>query len=145
LGGSLLVLEDTPPEWAEAVAASRSEGRAVFRDGAFVAAIGAGSEDLGALVLKTDRELVDADQRILERAALVCALLLLFRRASAEAEGRVRGELLDDLLAEPVRDPVTLRERARRLGIDLDTPHVLVVVRPSDPVPRNRVLSWAGT
>ncbi len=49
------------------------------------------------LVLRPTGELVDADQRILERAALVTALLLLFRRSVAEAEGRVRGELLDDL------------------------------------------------
>jgi DNA-binding PucR family transcriptional regulator len=145
LGGSLLVLDSPPADLAEAVAASRMEGRAVLRDGQWIAAVVAGTEDLGALVLKTDRELVDADQRILERAALVTALLLLFRSASAEAESRVRGELLDDLLAEPVRDPVTLRERARRLGVDLDFPHVLVVVRSADPVPRNRVLSWAGT
>jgi len=145
LGGSLAVLDEAPSDLVEAVAASRLEGRAVWRDGQWIAAVGAGAEDLGALVLTTDRDLVDADQRILERAALVTALLLLFRRASAEAESRVRGELLDDLLAEPVRDPVTLRERARRLGVDLDAPHVLVAVRPADPVPRNRVLSWAGT
>lgn len=145
LGGSLVVLDEATGDLLEAVAASRSEGRAVYRGGQWIAAVGAGAEDLAALVLTTDRELVDADQRILERAALVTALLLLFRRTSAEAEGRVRGELLDDLLAEPVRDPVTLRERARRLGVDLDSPHVLVVVRPDGPVPRNRVLSWAGT
>ena len=149
LGGTLDVLDQPTDDLREAVAASRIEGRAVYRDGLWIAAVVAGAEDVGALVLKTDRELIGADQRILERAAVVTALLLLFRRASAEAESRVRGELLDDLLAEPVRDPVTLRERARRLGADLDAPHVLVVVRPEtvagQPVPRNRVLSWAGT
>ena len=56
------------------------------------------------------------------------ALLLLFRRTVAEAEGRVRGELLDELIARPVRDPDALRARARRLGVDLDAPHVLVAV-----------------
>jgi DNA-binding PucR family transcriptional regulator len=149
LGGTLDVLDEPTDDLFEAVAASRAEGRAVLRDGLWIAAVAAGTEEVGALVLKTDRELVGADQRILERAALVTALLQLFRRASAEAEGRVRGELLDDLLAEPVRDPVTLRERARRLGADLDSPHVLLVVRPESvpgqPIPRNRVLSWAGT
>ena len=56
------------------------------------------------------------------------ALLLLFRQTVAEAEGRVRGELLDELIARPVRDPDALRARARRLGVDLDAPHVLVAV-----------------
>ena len=51
------------------------------------AAVVAGAENLGALVLRPDDELVDADQRILERAALVTALLLLFRRTVARRRG----------------------------------------------------------
>ncbi|MDI1465893.1 helix-turn-helix domain-containing protein [Catellatospora sp. KI3] len=161
LGGDLVVLDPDgrpvaavgglgelePARVAEALSASRLEGRAVRRDGLWVAAVVAGADDLGALVLRPERELVDADQQILERAALVTALLTLFRRASSEAEGRVRGELLDDLLAEPVRDPAALRERARRLGVDLDAPHVLVAVRADTGPgqPRGRALSWAGT
>ncbi|WP_254549958.1 helix-turn-helix domain-containing protein [Catellatospora tritici] len=161
LGGDLVVLDPDgrpvaavgglgelePARVAEALSASRLEGRAVRRDGLWVAAVVAGADDLGALVLRPERELVDADQQILERAALVTALLTLFRRASSEAEGRVRGELLDDLLAEPVRDPAALRERARRLGVDLDAPHVVVAVR-AETGPgqqRGRALSWAGT
>ncbi len=109
----------------------------------------AGAENLGVLVLRPDGEPADADQRILERAALVTALLLLFRRTVAEAEGRVRGELLDDLVARPLRDTDALRSRARRLGVDLDAPHVLVAVG-DDAIAatgsaRQRVLSWATT
>src|SRR3954464_15204881 len=63
------------------------------------------------------------------RAALVTALLLLIRRSAAEAEDRVRGELLDELLTSPGRDPEGLRERARRLGADLDASSAVVVVR----------------
>jgi DNA-binding PucR family transcriptional regulator len=163
LGGALLALdaegrllarvgEIAEPERAalgEAVAASRTEGRSVRRGSLWYAAVVAGTENLGALVLRPDDELVDADQRILERGALVTALLLLFRRTVAEAEGRVRGELLDDLVARPVRDMEALRDRARRLGIDLDAPHVLVAVG-DDPVTgtasaRQRVVSWATT
>ncbi len=57
---------------AEAVAASRGEGRSVRRgpDSSagqvlWVAAVVAGTENLGALVLAAEEELVDADQRIL--------------------------------------------------------------------------------
>ena len=133
---------------AEAVAASRAEGRSVRRGDLLVAAVVAGAENLGALVLRPDDELVDADQRILERAALVTALLLLFRRTVAEAEGRVRGELLDDLIARPVRDPTRCATRARRLGVDLDAPHVVVAVGDdaiAGRAARQRALSWAPT
>jgi sugar diacid utilization regulator len=103
---------------------------------------------MGALILKPDHELADADAQILERAALVTALLLLFRRTVADAEGRVRGELLDDLIARPVRDAEVLRDRARRLAVDVDRPHVMVCV--DDPAAgsgaaRQRALSWAHT
>jgi len=59
----------------------------------------------------------------------VTALLLLIRRTASEAENRVRGELLEELLTPTLRDPDGLRERARRLGADLDTPSAVVVAR----------------
>lgn len=124
------------------MAASRASGRAVAAGGCVVAAVAAGMEHLGALVLSGVDELAGADQRILERAALVTALLLLFRRSAADAEERVRGELLGDLLAAPRRDPDSLRERARRLGVDLDAPHTVVVLDAGD-LPRQRVASFA--
>jgi len=151
LGGDLLVLDadgravvgDLPSPDPEAVTASRVARHAVRRGDVWVAAVVAGAEDLGALVLQPAHELVDADQQILERAALVTALLLLFRRTAAEAEGRVRGELLDDLLASPLRDPASLRERARRIGVDIDAPNLIVVIAPTTGTAR--VASWAGT
>lgn len=163
LGGALLALDaegrllarvgeiDEPKraDIAAAVAASRTEGRSVRRGPLWYAAVVAGTENLGALVLRPDDELVDADQRILERAALVTALLLLFRRTVAEAEGRVRGELLDDLIAHPRRDADALRDRARRLDVDLDAAHVLVCVDDgaiaATGSSRQRTLSWAAT
>ena len=127
---------------AEAAAASRSSGRAVHAGDCVVAAVAAGSEHLGALVLSGVPELAGADQRILERAALVTALLLLFRRSAADAEERVRGELLGDLLAAPRRDPDSLRDRARRLGVTQDDPHTVVVV-DAGGLSRQRVASFA--
>lgn len=118
-----------PRQLAEALAESRSTGRAVRRGHHSVAAVVAGSQDLGALVLQRPEELSESDQRILERAGLVTALLLLFRRGLADAENQVRGELLADLLSEPHRDPDGLRERARRLDVDVDAPHVVVLAR----------------
>nr|BFE72850.1 hypothetical protein GCM10020092_061510 [Actinoplanes digitatis] len=94
-------------------------------------------------MLRAPGELSETDTRILERAGVVTALLLLFRRSLAQAEGRVRGELLEDLLSRRVDDQVTVRQRARRLGVDLDAAHVLVVV--SCPARhRERAAQWSS-
>ncbi|QIK11712.1 GAF domain-containing protein [Streptomyces sp. ID38640] len=120
---------------AEALDRSRADGHAV-RDGAdWVAAVGAGGEVLGALVLRGHPALDPVDQRTLERAAMVTSLLLLARRTAGEAEQRVRGELLDDLLNAADRDPRLLRERAARVGADLDAPHVVLAARTDGPQP----------
>ncbi|GGS17560.1 cyclic diguanylate phosphodiesterase [Streptomyces humidus] len=118
---------DTAP--ADALEASRGEGHAVRHGDDWVAAVTAGGELLGALVLHGHPGLDPVDQLTLERAAMVTSLLLLARRSAAEAEHRVRGELLDDLLDARDRDPRLLRERAARLSADLDATHVVLAAR----------------
>ncbi|MFC7592684.1 GAF domain-containing protein [Nonomuraea antimicrobica] len=148
LGGSLAVLDDLGRAISgdvgeldagvfEAAQASRALGRTVRRGDLLIASVDVGGEPLCTLILRSD----DADERILERAALVCALLLLFRRSVAEAEGRVRGELLDDLISRP--GSPGLADRARRLGMDLGAPHVVVVVKHSGQ--RERAAFWASS
>lgn len=114
------------PETAEAVRTALHSGRTARVGDTWVAAAAAGSELLGTLELR-GVELDTTGQRILERAAVVTALLLLIRRSATEAEHRVRGDLLDELLDTPGRDPESLRQRAARLGADLDVPHVVAV------------------
>ncbi|MFC4122273.1 helix-turn-helix domain-containing protein [Nonomuraea zeae] len=148
LGGSLAVLDDLSRPITgdvgaldagvfEAAQASRALGRTVRRGDLLIASVDVGGEPLCTLILRSD----DADERILERAALVCALLLLFRRSVAEAEGRVRGELLDDLIARP--GSPGLADRARRLGVDLGAPHVVVVAKHAGQ--RERAAFWASS
>ncbi|MEV4803608.1 helix-turn-helix domain-containing protein [Nonomuraea sp. NPDC049421] len=148
LGGSLAVLDDLGRAISgdvgeldagvfEAAQASRALGRTVRRGDLLIASVDVGGEPLCTLILRSD----DADERILERAALVCALLLLFRRSVAEAEGRVRGELLDDLISRP--ESPGLSDRARRLGMDLGAPHVVVVVKHEGQ--RERAAFWASS
>ncbi|MBB5130851.1 hypothetical protein HNP84_000539 [Thermocatellispora tengchongensis] len=152
VGGSLTVLDDAgravfgdlgedPGGLAEAAQSSRALGRTVRRGDRLVASVDVGGEPLCTLVLRAGREVADTDQRILERAALVTALLLLFRRTVAEAEGRVRGELLDDLITRP--GLAGLAERARRVGVDLDADHVVIVVRHDGS--RERGAFWASS
>ncbi|MFE0384308.1 helix-turn-helix domain-containing protein [Streptomyces bungoensis] len=118
---------------AEALEASRAEGHAVRHGDDWIAAVAAGGELLGALVLRGHPRFDPVDQRTLERAAMVTSLLLLARRSAAEAEQRVRGELLDDLLDARDRDPRLLRERAARLHADLDATHVVLAARLHGP------------
>nr|WP_062338972.1 helix-turn-helix domain-containing protein [Herbidospora sakaeratensis] len=155
IGGKLTVLDgageplvgdpgDVDPAVPDAARASRALGRSVERGRNLIASVDVGGSEsapLCTLVLRTAGPVADTDRRILERAALVTALLLLFRRSVADAEGRVRGELLDDLIARP--DLAGLPERARRLGVDLGEPHVLVTV--SHDGQRERAAFWASS
>ncbi|MET8682389.1 GAF domain-containing protein, partial [Streptomyces sp. NPDC004647] len=90
----------------------------------------AGNEYLGTLLLNPSRPLTDRDQRLLRCAAQAAAVLLLLQSSrTAAAEGQVRDELLDDLLVSPQRPRQQLEKRARRFGIDLSAPHVVVIAR----------------
>ncbi|WP_062346649.1 helix-turn-helix domain-containing protein [Herbidospora yilanensis] len=155
IGGRLTVLDgtgeplagdpgDVDPSVSDAARASRALGRSVERGRNLIASVDVGGSEsapLCTLVLRTAGPVADTDRRILERAALVTALLLLFRRSVADAEGRVRGELLDDLIARP--DLAGLPDRARRLGLDLAEPHVLVTVTHDGQ--RERAAFWASS
>ncbi|MEV6106334.1 GAF domain-containing protein [Streptomyces sp. NPDC051940] len=121
-------------------------GHATRRGDDWITPVAAGGEQLGALILHGHPSLGPVDQRTLERAGMVTSLLLLARRSAGEAEQRVRGELLDDLLDAPGRAPRLLRERAARLDADLDATHV-VLAAGSDltgSAGRQRLLAAAG-
>ncbi|MGW7434109.1 helix-turn-helix domain-containing protein [Streptomyces sp. NPDC054861] len=123
LGGTVAFVEGA------GTTAPVADGHAIRDGDHWVAAVSAGGETFGALVLSGQPDLDPVDQRTLERAALVTSLLLLARRSAGEAEQRVRGELLDDLLDAPDRDRRLLRERAARLRTDIDAPHVVLAAR----------------
>jgi hypothetical protein len=141
LGGDVIVVDITgeviaadgdgsvrPPELAVAEKSLATSATAEG-DGVISTPVLAGADPFGALLLRRTTDLHQSDRRILERSALVTALLLLFRRSVAEAEGRVRGELLEDLLTGADRDPDGLQERARVLGSNLQQPHAVVVAQ----------------
>lgn len=72
--------------------------------------------------------------RTLEQAAVTFALYAARQRSRREAEDRVRGDLLADLLAGRFRGGDEARERARHLGVDLSrTPLGVLVVRHEPP------------
>ncbi|WP_103502477.1 GAF domain-containing protein, partial [Streptomyces sp. SM14] len=143
---------DSRVEFTETVsarAAATADGRAVREGADWVAPVAAGGELLGALRLRGQPargapDLDPVDLRTLERAAMVTSLLLLARRTAGEAEQRVRGELLDDLLDAADRDPRLLRERATRLGADLDLPHTVLAARMAGDDGADRQRLWSA-
>jgi sugar diacid utilization regulator/GAF domain-containing protein len=162
LGGTLYVLDadgrplaisgDPAPlaedEFSAVMAAGyspRAQGRTVRRGDLWITSIFTGEEVLGTLVLRTPEQVSGADQLVLERTALVTALLMLLRRSEAEAEARVRGELLNDLLDGRVDRSEAFETRARRVNVDLDVPHVVLSARCSVPEHRGRAASWAAS
>jgi GAF domain-containing protein len=89
----------------------------------------AGAEDFGHLVFSGREPLLDADVRTLERAAQTAALLHLLERQVSMAEQEVRGELIDDLLAEREPEWTAFGRRAKRSGaIDFAVPHTVLVL-----------------
>jgi GAF domain-containing protein len=142
LGGRLSVFDDEGRTLAgdgsvtkdveTAIAEARASGRCVNTEaGAWVAVATAREEHLGTIVMTGVENLDRPERRTLERAALVVALVLLFGRSEAEAESKVRGELLVDLVSGRDLDATLLRERARQQGADLDADLAIAVAEPA--------------
>lgn len=93
------------------------------------AAIQAGDTHLGALLLTRHHEPSPVDIRTLERAAQIMGLLILKETAVAEAEERVSGELLTELLVSAPPLTPAQRARAHARGIDLSALNVIVVAQ----------------
>ncbi len=74
--------------------------------------------------------------RVVERFALVVALLMLQQRHLLDVQSRLSGDLLGDLLRDggPVR-PRAVLDRAAALGHDLSRPHVLALLTVDATVP----------
>ncbi|MEU1226335.1 helix-turn-helix domain-containing protein [Streptomyces sp. NPDC005828] len=148
-GRPLAAAGDIPGLDEEAVAKASLDAHARRRpvltdDDTWVAPVIAGSEDLGGLVIRAAGGLTGEDERLLELAAQCVAFLLLMRRSTAVAEGPVRDELLDDLISDPPHAPQHIAQRARRLGVDLRRPHVLVLARPEGGE-QGRAVVWASS
>jgi len=74
--------------------------------------------------------------RVIERFALVVALLLVQQRHLLDVQSRLSGDLLGDLLRDggPVR-PQAVLDRAAAIGHDLSLPHVLALLTADAAVP----------
>ncbi|WP_035856382.1 helix-turn-helix domain-containing protein [Cryptosporangium arvum] len=104
-----------------ALDAARTSGRCVLVDDdglSAVASMTAGARYFGAALLGVGTfELTPVDRRTVERAMQVGALLALQREAVAEAESRIRAELVADLVDGDPERRADGERRARRLGV----------------------------
>ncbi|RCV54684.1 PucR family transcriptional regulator [Marinitenerispora sediminis] len=107
--------------------------RRVVRDGdRLIALVQPRGEVLGVLALFDPERRAGADEEgALECAASVLAWELVRLRDLAEAESRLRRELVDDLVSGTAADSV--RDRAAAAGHDLRGPHRVAVLRPAGP------------
>ncbi|MEU2184158.1 helix-turn-helix domain-containing protein [Streptomyces thermolilacinus] len=123
---------------------AHAEGRPVRSGGGgWVCPATAGDELLGTLHVVPAAPLGAHGLDLLRTAARALAVALLVRR-SAGTDGRVRDLLFGDLLKGGDAPPEQLAERARRLDVDLDRPHVLVVARPEGGA-GGRAAVWASS
>ncbi|MGF1430228.1 helix-turn-helix domain-containing protein [Kitasatospora sp. LaBMicrA B282] len=148
--GTLLAAAGELPGYDESTVVSASMDAHAARtplqlpDGSWVAPICAGQTGLGTLFLRTGERLAELAAEPARLVAQVLAIpLLLEHNRSAVAVGQVDDELLDELLATPQRPPQQLVLRARRLGIDLGRPHVVVVARPEGEA-HGKLATWSS-
>ncbi len=149
--GRTVVVTGTPPELAEDDVLrwtydAHAAGRPVpMSEGGWVAPVTAGGENLGAILLVPDEPLTDDfGVRLLQLTARAVALILLLQRTSTVAHDQIRDELLEELLSDIRPQPRQLIPRARRLGISIDEPHVMVLARPEGGA-EGRAAAWASS
>lgn len=119
-------------------------GRLVERDGVYAVAITAARERLGTIYVGGLGRLSDSDQRTVERAGVVTALVLLFERNAADARQAARNRLVSDLVS--ARGTADERiQLARAAGFDAQTPYCLLVLRGDDQTAHRALLLSAST
>jgi sugar diacid utilization regulator len=93
-------------------------------------AIRAGEEQLGVIGALGQAPVSDFERNALEQGATILALEIVKERAAWEAEWRLRGELLEEILQARGQRTEGLLVRAERFGVDLDDRWSLAVLEP---------------
>lgn len=95
-------------------------------------AIVAGDERLGSLHVQGSDPLSDLQHNALQQAATVMALEILKERSALDAEWRLRGELLDEIVAADGTWSEGLLLRSQHFGVDLELRRCMAVLEPVD-------------
>jgi sugar diacid utilization regulator/putative methionine-R-sulfoxide reductase with GAF domain len=91
-------------------------------------ALESGSVDIGRIEATRDKPFAVSDVELLHDAGRIVTLELLRERSTLDAELRLHGELLDDLLHGDVADEAGVTRRAALLGLDLRQPAFVACV-----------------
>jgi len=94
----------------------------------FVSPIKTASVRLGAIAFATGAVPQSHQKSAVERATLVAGLVLSNKQLIGRAEQHVRGELVADIVNARQASAAAITSRARRFGVNLDAPHIFVVV-----------------
>jgi purine catabolism regulator len=86
-----------------------------------------------SLVMKRESE-VPEDEILTSRGAAACAVVLAREQAAASVRREVELNVLDEVLDGALRSEVSLLQQAKRLGHDLEAPHVALVARMDRPL-----------
>lgn len=85
---------------------------------------------LGSLSLIVPRgEATPEDALVASRGAAACSVVLAREQAATSARREVELHVLDEVLDGALRSETTLLRQARRLGHDLEAPHVALIAR----------------
>lgn len=113
----------------------------IARDGRFsVVPVLAGDRRLGSLLVETDGSLDEPHRQLLLLIGQAAAVIL--RQLEDSRESQARRALLNEMITTP-KPAATLVDRARRFGIHLDRPYVVVVLRP-DGVSSHWASAWSA-
>lgn len=101
----------------------------------YVAPVGTGGELMGYMsLIRRDDDSPELMRMFTERAAAAFSLELLKERIVLETESRLKGELIEEILAGPT-SMEALRDRVRYMGENLDRPHRFLLLRIGSPSP----------
>lgn len=104
----------------------------------------AGDENLGMVLLRTEGSLSSFAAGLLRLVAQDTAVMLLLQNSHGlMMESQARDGFLDDLI-NCTRSTRELDRRARKLGIDLEESHVVVVASPVGDA-RRKAMIWASS
>lgn len=86
-----------------------------------------------------------ADQVVTARGAAACAVTLARDQAAAYARREVELNVLDEILDGALRSEISLSQQLKRLGHDIEQPHVALIARSNseDGVSRVRTRRWS--
>ncbi|MGW4109695.1 helix-turn-helix domain-containing protein [Actinosynnema sp. NPDC004786] len=146
--GDVLVTAGAGPDDGDdtiqvAMAATMTSQDAESRDGKWVAPLCIGKDYVGSLVLSAPGDLPAAGRAQLRLVSQVAVLFIRRGDGAAGADDEARDRLLHDALSDDQRVPRHLTERARRIGLDLTKPYLMVVARPESGV-QCRANAWAA-